>query len=74
MYTPHDKCIECLEHWLLYVDAGLSPATAGFFAGLFHVVNGVGPAYQFGKLARLHLMRRYEEAMDAAFDAMLREQ
>ena len=38
-YIPIKHCYTCLEHFLLYVDFGLSEATAGFLAGLYHVVE-----------------------------------
>lgn len=75
-YTMRRDCIECLEHWLLFLDAGLSNATAEFFAGLWHVTKGLDDARlpsRFEKFARLHCLTRYEAAMDADFDAMLRE-
>lgn len=75
-YTMRRDCIECLEHYLLFLDAGLSEMTAAFFAGLWHVTKDQDARLpsRFGKLARLHCMARYEAFMDADFDAMLRSQ
>lgn len=73
-YVPRARCTTCLEHVLLYLDVGLSEATSRFLAGLFHVLDGHAPSYQFGKIARLHLMRRYEELLDADFDRMLNQE
>jgi hypothetical protein len=76
-YTMRRDCIECLEHYLLFLDAGLSETTAAFFAGLWHVTSwDQDPRLpsRFGKLARLHCMARFEAALDADFDAMLHNQ
>jgi hypothetical protein len=51
-YVPINDCWKCLEHFLLYTDFGLSEATAGFLAGLYHVTEEKGVNSHFSKLAQ----------------------
>jgi len=64
MYKLHNECLECLEHYLLFLDVGFANATSGFFAGLWHVTKDQRTS-QFQKLARLHCMARYDALLEA---------
>lgn len=51
-YVPISDCFKCFEHFLLYIDFGLSEATAGFLSGLYHVTEEKGIQSHFEKLAQ----------------------
>lgn len=56
-YVPINKCFKCLEHFLLYVDFGLSESVAGLLAGLYHIAEEKSELTKFQHLAQ-ELLRK----------------
>lgn len=56
-YTPINQCFECLEHFLLFVDFGLSESMAGLLAGLYHIAKEKSELDRFQHIAQEFLRK-----------------